>query len=181
MELGAQAEEGGEAAPVRVRMYDYVHRNPAAHILEVAQVFGFTHPTVMYHLRVLEAHGHLTSRAWGKRRVHFDARAGFTGWEQEILSILALDEAGAILERVATNPGTYPKEMARDLGFSETTIKRHVPELRRLNAILEEEASFRRRLWISPTFRRKGRVLLTKLPPDARPVARLGAMCADPT
>ena len=177
--VGAAAEGAEAQAPVRMRMYDYVRRNPAAHILEVAHAFGFTHPTVMYHLRVLEAEGHLVSEAWGKRRVHFDARARFTAWEREILAILALDEASAILERVATHPGTYPKELTRDLGFSETTVKRYVPALRRLHALVEEEASFRRRLWLSPTFRRKGRALLAKLPADARPVARLGGLVRD--
>lgn len=163
-----------------MRMYEYIQRNPAAHILEIAHVFGFAHPTVMYHLEVLEQDGLVLSLLWGKRRTHFDARARFTSWEKEMLAILALEEASAILAQVAASPGTFPKELARDLGLSETTIKRYVPALLRLHALQQEEASFRRRLWVSPSFRRRGRALLEKLPPDARPVAQLAALCVEP-
>lgn len=180
MEPRAQTLPARDAGPVRMRMYAYIQRNPAAHILEMAHVFGFAHPTVMYHLQVLEDDGLVLSRPWGKRRTHFDARARFSPWEQEVLAILALEEASAILARIGESPGTFPKELARDLGVSETTIKRYVPALLRLHALQEEAASFRRRLWVSPSFRRKGRALLEKLPADARPVARLAALCAEP-
>lgn len=176
----AQPEGPEEKVPARLRLYEYIRRNPAAHILELAEFLGYAHPTVMYHLRLLEEDGYVVSVLWGKRRVHFDADARLNAWEREVLALLALEEASAILARIATHPGTFPKELARDLGLSETTIKRYVPEFMRLQAIQEEQASFRRRLWISPTFRRRGRTLLSKLPPEARPVPRLLALVQEP-
>lgn len=180
MEPRAQTLVVLEAGPVRMRMYGYIQRNPGAHILEMAHHFGFAHPTVMYHLGLLEGDGLVLSLLWGKRRTHFDARARFSPWEMEVLAVLALDEACAILERVAASPGTFPRELARDLAVSETTVKRYVPALLRLHALQEESASFRRRLWLSPGFRRRGRALLAKLPADARPRARLAALCVEP-
>jgi predicted transcriptional regulator len=177
MEL--RLEAGNEAkVPLRMQMYDYVQRNPAAHILEMAERFHLTHPTVMYHLSLLEDEGYVLSTLWGKRRVHFDTQGHFTLWEREILAIMALQEARTILEHVATHPGTFPRQIARELGISETTVKRYVPELLRLYALTEEEGSFRRRLWLAPSFKRRAASLLDKLPSDARPRAHLQALAA---
>ncbi len=167
------------AAPLRMQMYEYIQSNPAAHILEMADVFQLTHPTVMYHLSLLEDEGYVLSTLWGKRRVHFDTQAHFTLWEREVLAILAINEARAILERVATHPGTFPREIARELGISETTVKRYVPELLRLHVLQEEEGSFRRRLRLSRVFRRRAALLKQKLAADARPVVHLDALLGD--
>jgi predicted transcriptional regulator len=184
MELRSGAARGESAAaprevPLRMQMYDYIQRHPAAHILEMAEAFELTHPTVMYHLAVLDDEGYVLSTLWGKRRVHFDTQGHFTVWEREILAILALDEARSILEHVATHPGTFPREIARELGVSETTVKRYIPELLRLHALQEEEGSFRRRLRVSRTFKKRGAALLQKLPADARPSPYLEALVRD--
>jgi predicted transcriptional regulator len=172
-------QQTGEKPPLRMQMYDYIQRNPAAHILEIAEKFELTHPTVMYHLSVLEDEGYVLSTLWGKRRVHFDTQGHFTLWEREILAILALTEARAILEFVATHPGAFPRQIARELGVSETTVKRYVPELLRLYVLQEEEGSFRRRLWVSASFKRRAANLLQKLPHDARAGPHLAALTSD--
>jgi len=176
VELRVEAKD--EKVPLRSQMLAYIQRNPAAHILEMAERFSLTHPTVMYHLALLEEDGLVASTLWGKRRVHFDAAGRFTLWEREILAILALDEARAILEFVATHEGAFPRQIARELGVSETTVKRYVPELLRLNVLSEEEGSFRRRLWLAPSFRRRAAALVDKLPADARPAPHLTAILA---
>ena len=176
----AQTPELEQKAPLRMQMYDYIQRHPAAHILEMADAFKLTHPTVMYHLAVLDDEGYVLSTIWGKRRVHFDTQGHFTVWEREILAILALDEARAILEHVATHPGTFPREIARELGVSETTVKRYIPELLRLHVLQEEEGSFRRRLRISRSFRKRAASLVEKLPADARPRPYLEALATEP-
>jgi predicted transcriptional regulator len=165
--------------PLRMQMYDYIQRHPAAHILEIASEFKLTHPTVMYHLAVLDDEGYVLSTIWGKRRVHFDTQGHFTVWEREILAILALDEARSILEHVATHPGAFPRQIAKELGISETTVKRYVPELLRLHVLQEEEGSFRRRLRVSRSFRKRGTLLMEKLPADARPGPYLEALVKD--
>jgi predicted transcriptional regulator len=171
-----QAEQSQTKAPLRMQMYDYIQRHPAAHILEMAEAFHLTHPTVMYHLAVLDDEGYILSTIWGKRRVHFDTQGHFTVWEREILAILALDEARSILEHVATHPGTFPREIARELRISETTVKRYIPELLRLHVLQEEEGSFRRRLRVSRSFKKRGLALLEKMPADARPGPYLEAV-----
>lgn len=176
---GTGVQAAGQKIPLRMQMYDYIQRNPAAHILEIAEQFELTHPTVMYHLSVLEDEGYVLSTLWGKRRVHFDTQGHFTLWEREILAILALDEARAILEHVATHPGAFPRQIARELGVSETTVKRYVPELLRLYVLQEEEGSFRRRLWVSASFKRRASNLLQKLPHDARAAPHLAALVDD--
>lgn len=175
----AERADTTKQVPLRMQMYDYIQRHPAAHILEMAEAFELTHPTVMYHLAVLDDEGYVLSTLWGKRRVHFDTQGHFTVWEREILAILALDEARSILEHVATHPGTFPREIARELGVSETTVKRYIPELLRLHALQEEEGSFRRRLRVSRTFKKRGAALLQKLPADARPSPYLEALVRD--
>lgn len=173
------APQLAEKTPLRMQMYDYIQRNPAAHILEMSEKFELTHPTVMYHLSVLEDEGYVLSTLWGKRRVHFDTQGHFTLWEREILAILALNEARSILEHVAMHPGAFPRQIARELGISETTVKRYVPELLRLYVLQEEEGSFRRRLWVSASFRRRAANLLQKLPHDARAGPHLKALVSD--
>lgn len=172
-------ESATQSTPLRMQMVDYIQRHPAAHILEMAEAFKLTHPTVMYHLAVLDDEGYILSTLWGKRRVHFDTQAHFTMWEREVLAILALDEARAILEHVATHPGTFPREIARELGVSETTVKRYVPELLRLHVVQEEEGSFRRRLRLSRAFKKRAAALVEKLPADARPLPHLRALAGD--
>lgn len=174
---GVQTVE--QKVPLRMQMYEHIQRNPAAHILELAQMCELTHPTVMYHLAVLEDEGYVLSTLWGKRRVHFDTQAHFTLWEREILAVLALQEARIILEFVSTHPGAFPRQIARELGISETTVKRYVPELLRLYVLQEEEGSFRRRLWVSASFKRRAANLLQKLPQDARPVPHLVALIGE--
>lgn len=166
--------------PLRMRMYDYIQRNPACHILEMAHHFQLSHPTVMYHLSVLTRQGLVQSAIVGKRRTHFDVRARYTAWEREVLALLALDEPRALLLRVVERPGTYPRELARDVPMSETTIKRHVPELLRLHLVQAEEANFRRRLWVAPTFRRRAPLLLAKLPPESVAASTLRVASAEP-
>lgn len=179
MVLRWAAPAAEEEAPLRVRVYEHIRLNPAAHILEMAERFGVTHPTVMYHLDILEQEGYVESLLWGKRRAHFDARARFTRWEKEVLALLAVDEARAIFLHIAAHPGTYPREIARDLGVSDTTVKRYVPELRRLHALREEEGSFRRRLWVSPGFKRRVRGLAARIPPEARPLPHLATLAKE--
>lgn len=181
LRLGNQgtASETQSKTPLRMQMYDYIQRHPAAHILEMADVFQLTHPTVMYHLAVLDDEGYILSALWGKRRVHFDTQGHFTIWEREILAILALEEARSILEYVAGHPGTFPREIARELRISETTVKRYVPELLRLHALQEEEGGFRRRLRVSRAFKKRGQTLLEKLPADSRPGPYLEAIVRD--
>lgn len=166
-------------SPLRAQMYAYIQQHPAAHILEMSEVFKLTHPTVMYHLGLLEDEGYVLSTIWGKRRVHFDTQGHYTLWEREVLAIFAINEARAILEHVATHPGTFPRELARELGISETTVKRYVPEFLRLNLLQEEEGSFRRRLKLSRSFRRRGGNLIAKLPLDAHPREHLVAILSD--
>lgn len=148
---------------LRMRIYQYIREHPAAHILEIATAFDLTHPTVMYHLELLEDEGYLVSSIWGKRRVHFDTQAHFNAWEREVLALLAQNEARAIVEHVAAQPGTFPREIAKVLGISDTTVKRYVPEILRLGMVTEEEG-FRRRLSLSKSFEKRAGELLTKIP-----------------
>jgi len=159
-----------------MQMYDYIQNHPAAHILEMAQRFDLTHPTVMYHLGVMEDEGYVVSSIWGKRRVHFDTQAHFNLWERELLAMLAIKEARAILEHVASHPGAFPRQIARELGISETTVKRYVPEFLRIYVFQEEQGSFRRRLWLSASFRRRGARLLERMPADAAATHALEAL-----
>lgn len=165
--------------PLRMRMYDYIQRHPACHILEMAHHFKLSHPTVMYHLSVMTRQGLLISAIVGKRRAHFDVRARYTAWEREALAFLVVDEPRALLMRIIERPGTFPRELSRDLAFSETTVKRHVPELLRLHMVQAEEANFRRRLWVTPGFRRRAASLLAKLPQETTVSAVLRAAVAE--
>lgn len=177
MEVG---EDAPAREPLRLRVYDFIQRNPGCHILQMARHFRLTHPTVMYHLGVLHRQGLVVSDLVGKRRAHFDARCRYTAWEREVLAVLAVGEPLAILHRVAAQPGTFPRELARDLDVSENAIKRHVPNLLRLNLLQCEEGAFRRRLWVSPTLRRRGPALLARLPPGAPQASHLGVLTAPP-
>jgi predicted transcriptional regulator len=160
---------------LRMQMYNYIREHPAAHILEMAQAFNLSHPTVMYHLELMQDEGYLVSTLWGKRRVHFDTQAHFNAWEREVLALLAQNEARSILEHIAAQPGTFPREIAQVLGVSDTTVKRYVPELLRLNLVTEEEG-FRRRLSLSRNFEKRGAQLAEKLIPGTQAWHRLAAL-----
>ncbi len=164
---------------LRMQIHAYVRGHPAAHILGIAQAFDLTHPTVMYHLELLTDEGYIVSSLWGKRRVHFDTAAHFTSWEREVLALLAVDEARAIVEFIAARPGTYPREIAQTLGVSDTTVKRYVPELLRLNAIAEVDGGFRRRLALSRSFSKRAAQLAEKIPTGSVAGERLGTLVPD--
>lgn len=159
-----------------MQIYDYIRAHPAAHILEIAQAFDITHPTVMYHLELLQDEGYVLSSIWGKRRVHFDTAAHLTAWEREILAMLAVDEARAIVELIAARPGTFPREIAQQLGVSDTTVKRYVPEALRLGIISEIEGGFRRRVAISRTFVKRATALAEKVPERSLAAHRLAVL-----
>ncbi|MHB8603626.1 MAG: winged helix-turn-helix transcriptional regulator [Thermoplasmatota archaeon] len=159
--------------PLRLQVHAYIRDHPAAHILELAEAFHLTHPTVMYHLDLLADEGYVVSTIWGKRRAHFDSAAHFTAWEREVLALLALDEARSILENVAASPRTFSREIAQRLGVSETTVKRYVPELLRLGLVAEVESGFRRRFAVPQTLARRVEPLCAKLPRDSTARSRL--------
>lgn len=168
-----------EAPSLRMQIHEYIREHPAAHILEIAQAFDLTHPTVMYHLDLLADEGYIVSSLWGKRRAHYDTAAHFAAWEREILAVLAIDEARSIAEFIAARPGTYPREIAQKLGISDTTVKRYVPELLRLGVISEIDGGFRRRLAIAKGFAKRGGQLLQKVPESSNSVDRLLALIPD--
>ena len=165
-----------EASNLRMEIHAYIRDHPAAHILEIAQAFDLTHPTVMYHLDLLADEGYIVSSIWGKRRAHFDSAAHYTSWEREVLALLAVDEARSIVEFIAQRPGTYPREIAQELGVSDTTVKRYVPELLRLGMVSEVDGGFRRRLALSRSLAKRGAALLEKTPPKSTGARRLHAL-----
>lgn len=148
---------------LRERLYHYVQAHPGAHVLEMADALQLSHPTVLYHLRILEDEGYVQSVSGGKRRCAFDTQAHFNSWEREVLMLLQ-SEAGRVFEYVAEHPGAFPRELAARLGVSETTVKRAVPELLRLK-LVAEEPGFRRRLSLSPAFGADSAALLSRLTP----------------
>lgn len=174
--VASRAGSSPEASGLRMQIYEYIRAHPAAHILEIAQAFDITHPTVMYHLDLLADEGYVLSSIWGKRRVHFDTGAHFNAWEREILAILAVEEARAIVDLIAARPGTFPREIAQQLGVSDTTVKRYVPEALRLGIITEIEGGFRRRVAISRTFVKRATALLAKVPDGSAAARRLEAL-----
>lgn len=148
---------------LRRRLYEYVQAHPGAHILEMADALQLSHPTVLYHLRILEDEGYVQSAAGGKRRCAFDTQAHFNAWEREVLMLLQ-SEAGRVFEYVAEHPGSFPRELAARLGISETTVKRAVPELLRLG-LVAEETGFRRRLRLASSFADDVAPILARLAP----------------
>ena len=157
---------------LRTRIYRYVQGHPATHILEIAAAFRLAHPTVMYHLRILEDEGYVISSTFGKRRAVYDTAAHFSAWEREILALLHMPEAWSIVEYVATHPGSFPREIAERLGISETTAKKYTPELMRLG-VVDAETGFRRRMRLSPGFVERGVRLVQRLAPDLAVAHRL--------
>ena len=168
-----------ETEDLRTRIHKYVQRHPATHILEIAAAFRLAHPTVMYHLRILEDEGYVLSSTFGKRRAVYDTGAHFTAWEREILALLNMPEAWGIVEFVAAHPGAFPREIAERLGISETTAKKYTPELVRLG-VVDAASGFRRRLTLSDAFVTKAQKLLARLGADAPATHRLRAVLPAP-
>lgn len=164
-----------EAEDLRTRIHRYVQAHPATHILEIAAAFRLAHPTVMYHLRILEDEGYVLSSTFGKRRAVYDTGAHFTAWEREILALLNMQEAWGIVEFVASHPGAFPREIADRLGISETTAKKYTPELVRLG-VVDAAAGFRRRLTLSDAFVAKSQKLLARLADGSPAAHRLRAV-----
>lgn len=154
---------------LRTRIYRYVQRHPATHILEIAAAFRLAHPTVMYHLRILEDEGYVLSSTFGKRRAVYDTQGHFTAWEREVLALANMAEAWGMVEYVAAHPGAFPREIADRLAISETTAKKYTPELVRLG-IVDASTGFRRRLTLTEAFVDRSAKLLARLPADL-PVA----------
>ncbi|HVL47580.1 MAG TPA: winged helix-turn-helix transcriptional regulator [Candidatus Thermoplasmatota archaeon] len=177
--LRADAQLAAARPSLRQEIHAFIVAHPAAHILEIAERFGLSHPTIMYHLDLLKSEGYVVSVPWGKRRVHFDAASHFTAWEREVLATFAADEPRAILEAVAASPGTFGRELAASLGLSTTTVKRHLPALLKLGLIAEVESGFRRRFAIGPQLVRRGPALLAKIPEAVGMQAMIRAVLAD--
>jgi DNA-binding MarR family transcriptional regulator len=131
--------------------------------LELAEALKLSHPTILYHIGVLQDEGYVQTAEWGKRRCMFDTQAHFTAWERGFLMLLD-SEAGRVFEYVSAHPGTFPREIARRLGVSETTVKRAVPELLRLG-LLREERAFRKRLHVNGDFLDRAEALAARMPP----------------
>ncbi|MHB8586172.1 MAG: winged helix-turn-helix transcriptional regulator [Thermoplasmatota archaeon] len=147
---------------LRARIYEWVQGHPGVHVLELAEALQLSHPTILYHLRILEDEGYVQTVVAGKRRCVFDTQGHFNSWERDVLVALQ-SEAGRVLELVLEQPGTFPRELAHTLGVSLTTVKRALPELTRLH-LIQASTGFRKRLSVDATFLDRAPSLLQKLP-----------------
>ncbi|MBP2133945.1 DNA-binding MarR family transcriptional regulator [Methanomicrobium sp. W14] len=110
----------------RTDVYNYIKENPGIYFSEIYRVSGLNKGTVEYHLKVLESEGLINTLSANGRLHYFASNSSYSKDEKNLILILKNGILRSILEVIYRNPGINNKGIAEDLGYSESTVSRHL-------------------------------------------------------
>lgn len=134
--------------PVREDLLLRVRAHPGIHESQLAREMGLRHTHVQYHLRVLSEAGILETRRFGGLKCIFEL-----GRHSPAEKASAMTERGRsreVLLAVGASPGIAQRDLARQLGMSESSIKWHLDRLEGAGLVRTERARGAKRAWAEP-------------------------------
>ncbi|HVM46152.1 MAG TPA: winged helix-turn-helix transcriptional regulator [Candidatus Thermoplasmatota archaeon] len=122
---------------VRNRIYDIIRENPGISAREVHRRSEQSWGTVVYHLRQLERHHLVVSRALGRTRNYYENHGKYRGMEVQ-LACLQSDRALALARAIAATPGITQEALAQASGFPQPTTSYYVRKLKQAGLVEEQ-------------------------------------------
>lgn len=127
---------------VRGRIIEYIRLNPGAHYTMIRKELNLSNGSTGYHLRVLETEGFIQSIRDGIYRKFYPygmsiPRYESIGIEKEIINVVLM------------TPGISQRNLAKEIGLSQSTTSYHVNRLKNRNIVI---ASRRDGISLTTTF-----------------------------
>lgn len=122
---------------VRNGIYDIIRQNPGISARAVHRMSDQSWGTVVYHLRQLERHNLVVSRALGRTRNYYENHGKYRGMEAQ-LACLQSDRARALARVIVREPGITQELLAEQSGFPQPTTSYYVRKLKRAGLVDEQ-------------------------------------------
>jgi len=128
----------------RFLIYGFIVENPGEHFSAIRSTLRLNSGTTVYHLRVLEREGKITSMKEGKYR-RFYVKGGYAIPDRSTKLSKAQME---IVEILSDNPGITQQDLARTLNKAPSTINHHVKHLEAMDVIMAIETDRRTKRYV---------------------------------
>ena len=117
----------------RTRIYDYIKKNPGAHLRMITRELEMGMGATQHHLDILEKSGKVKSRRINIYRHYYAVEV--LDAEHNILAFLRQETAMDILTYLMEHPGSTQSDIINFKGFSAPTISWHMTRLEQADLI----------------------------------------------
>jgi predicted transcriptional regulator len=111
----------------RIRIYDYIKKNPGAHLRMITRELNMGMGATQHHLEILEKSGKVRSRRINIYKHYYPVEVLETA--HNILAFLRQETASDILTYLMEHPGSTQSDIINFKGFSAPTISWHMTRL----------------------------------------------------
>ncbi|HUR68315.1 MAG TPA: winged helix-turn-helix transcriptional regulator [Candidatus Thermoplasmatota archaeon] len=122
---------------VRNHIYDIIRQHPGISAREVHRQSTQSWGTVVYHLRQLERHHLVVSRALGRTRNYYENHGKYKGMEAQ-LACLQSERALTLARAIVAQPGITQEQLAAVSGFPQPTTSYYVRKLKQAGLCEEQ-------------------------------------------
>lgn len=121
----------------RSDLYEFIQDKPGTHLRAIADELDLSTTNVLWHLRKLEDADLVRGEKLEGYKV-FYPNEGAEGKRKAMASaVLRNDNAQAILEYIATEPGAHQRAIARALDVNHGTVRWHLRKMLKTDLVLE--------------------------------------------
>lgn len=121
---------------VRNHIFEIIRQNPGISARAIHRHSDQSWGTVVYHLRQLERHHVVVSRALGRTRNYYENHGKYRGMEAQ-LACLQSDRARALANLIVRSPGLTQELLVEQSGFPQPTTSYYVRKLKRAGLVDE--------------------------------------------
>ncbi len=146
----------------RQAMYEYIWETGAAHLRRIAETLDLSTTNATWHLDKLKDAGLIGEEKVNGYRMYYPKGGGRLLREQCLVAgQIQSENARAVMDYVAENPGSHQRQIARALGVNHGTARWHLSRLDE-NGLLESRSEGR-----TTTYRLSERAqrVMTEMPP----------------
>lgn len=122
----------------RSDLYEFLQEKPGTHLRAIADELDLSTTNVLWHLRKLEDADLVNGKKLEGYKVFYPVEGGTEGKRKAMANaVLKNDNAQAILEYIATDPGSHQRAIARALDVNHGTVRWHLRKMLKTDLVME--------------------------------------------
>ncbi len=122
----------------RSDLYEFLQDKPGTHLRAIADELDLSTTNVLWHLRKLEDADLVKGKKLEGYKVFYPVEGGTEGKRKAMANaVLKNDNAQAILEYIATEPGAHQRAIARALDVNHGTVRWHLRKMLKTDLVME--------------------------------------------
>lgn len=120
----------------RADLYEFLQDKPGTHLRGIADELDLSTTNVLWHLRKLEDADLVKGKKLEGYKVFYPVEDGADGQRKAMASsVLRNDNAQAILEFLASEPGAHQRQIARALDVNHGTVRWHLRKMEKTDVV----------------------------------------------